>query len=214
MEKIVFQAIILLVAVATLNSQYVLPSGGEDGYGWSQGSTQVISWSKYFMDTTRSIDILLWNADAVTYSIIATNIPVRNEYYLWAIPLKHPIGGKFKIKIVYHNGFLPQFKYVSNGFFSIKEPSPPVQIPNIITKRKTNSFKIFPNPTDGIINIESDSKFFGVEIYNIEGSLVFNRRFNYTNHFNLTANLPQGTYTVLVRFMGSTATEQLFIRQE
>jgi len=219
MRKITLStAILFLVAFATVRSQYVMPSGGEDGYDWRVGTTQVISWSKYFMDTTRSVDILLWNADSASFSTIVTNISVSDEYYLWDIPSSHPTGEQFKVRVVYSNGFLPQFKYMSNDFFSIKEAShslpPPKQPSSLITRTKTNSFKIYPNPASNELFIESDSKFFCIEIYDVNGSVVFFSRFDYTNKQQLNINaskLASGTYTVLVRFMGSFETEQLVI---
>jgi len=211
-------AILFLLMVATVRSQYLMPSGGEDGYDWRVGTTQVISWSKYFMDTTRSVDILLWNADSASFSTIATDIPVSDEYYLWNIPAMHPTGEQFKVRVIYSNGFLPQFKYMSNDFFSIKEalniqPSPHPSR-GLITKNKTNSFKIYPNPASDVLHIESGSSFFCVEIYDVNGSVVFFSRFDYTKEhkLNLTSSkLAQGTYTVLVRFMGSYETEQFVI---
>lgn len=214
MKNIILKTTLLLVAVATLHSQYVLPSGGEDGYGWCRGTTQAISWSKYFMDTTKSIDILLWNADSASFTTIATNIPVADEYYLWEIPLLQALGNHYKIKIVYHNGFLPQFKYVSNGFFSIKASIPQQPLPDIMTKSNANSFTIYPNPTSDIINIDSDYKFFGIDIYDVTGGLVYNSRFSYRNDYALSKSglgINAGTYIVRVRFMGSVVSKQLSI---
>jgi len=214
MKKAVIILIIFLVGFSTLRSQYVFPCGGEDGYGCVRGTTQAISWSKYFMDTTRSIDILLWNADSVSFTTLATDVPVTDEYYMWSIPSNHPLGNHYKMKIVYHNGFLPQFKYVSNGFFSIKSSILQQSIPAIITKSNTNTFTLYPNPTSDVINIGSDNKFFGIDIYDILGALVLHRRFSYTNDYVLTKSelgVGTGTYTVVVRFMGSVVSKQLSI---
>jgi len=218
LKYIMKQLIILfffLLCFSVLRSQYVLPSGGEDGYDWRAGTTQVISWSKYFMDTTKTIDILLWNADSASFSTIATNIPVMDEYYLWSIPSIQPTGEQFKIKIVYHKGFLPMFKYMSNDFFSIKQQQSPPTISYVtFIKSKKNSFTIYPNPsfTSNVINIKSASQFYGIEIYDVLGSLILDKRFNYTNNYELKLDkFASGAYTVLVRFMGNTVTEQLSI---
>ena len=218
MRNLILIATIFLLAFANLKSQYIMPSGGEDGYDWRVGTTQVITWSIYFMDTTRTIDILLWNADEADFSTIAKNIPVTAEYYLWDIPGSHPTGEQFKVKIIYHNGFLPKFKYISDDFFSIKEQmrlsQKELTSSPIIARHKTNSFTLYPNPASNVLHIESSNKFFSIEIYDVHGSLVSFNRFDYTNNYQLdliTSKLAQGTYTVLVRFMGDFVTEQLII---
>ena len=218
MKKIILNLIVFLVAFATLKSQYVMPSGGEDGYDWRVGTTQAISWSKYFMDTTKNIDILLWDANTATFSTIATNIPVADEYYLWEIPLGLPIGNQFKIKIIYSNDFLPQFKYVSNDFFSIKAQAPPQQIPSpiqiVIKNNAPKIVNIFPNPTPDMVNIQCNDNFFCIETYDITGSLVLYKKFDYTNDYQLhTGELSSGVYTMKIRFMGSSVNEQLFIQR-
>jgi hypothetical protein len=217
MQRISIITILLLLCVSTLKGQYVFPSGGEDGYDWRVGTTQVISWSKYFMDTTKTIDIYLWNADVATYSLIATEVPVLDEYYLWEIPTEQTLGEHFKVKIIYSNNFLPKFKYVSSDFFSIKKAL--LQYfsvnNNVIRKIKNNHFTMYPNPASSELSIESGNKFFGIEIYDLEGSIVLYRRFGYTNNYLLDLRgvnkLSSSTYNVQVRFMGEVVTKQLVI---
>jgi hypothetical protein len=213
MEKIMKMALLLLLAVATLYSQDIVPSGGRDGNLWYVGSTQFISWPVAFMDTTKTVDIYLWNADSATYSTIAENIPVSDEYYLWTIPVAHPIGEKFKAKVVYHDGYRPDFKLFSKDFFPIEvatsigangnSSSRPIYVVN-----KNSNFDIFPNPSSEFITIDSKSKFFSVEIFDTHGELVFHNKFEYRNTYSIDIkrmNLASSTYSVRVKFLGSEA---------
>jgi len=210
--------VLVLFSVVPLCGQYVFPSGGSDGYHWSAGSVQIITWSKYFMDTTKNVDILLWNADSAMFSVIAENVPVVDEFYVWSIPIDHPVGDLFKVKVIYSDGFLPGFKYISNDFFSIKEsvsvfPLFPSSV-NRVSRNHNNSYDIYPVPSSGDFTISSSAKFFCVEIYDASGGLVLHRRFDYTNEYQISSDvsiLSSGSYTVLVRFMGSFVTRQLVI---
>jgi hypothetical protein len=211
----IFCVALFFVAISSLKSD-IIPSGGLDGNFWQPGSTQFISWSKYFMDTTKTLDIYLWNGDIAEFSLIASNIAVAEGYYLWDIPQDHPTGDLFKVKVVYHNGYFPEFKMVSNDFFPILPPQNNAlhkQI-SVYVLNKNSSIKVFPNPSSSIINIESSDKFFNVELYQMDGTLLHSENFEFKSQYTFDAsNLPSGSYSLRVKFLGSNVTEQIVINK-
>ena len=214
--RIIIAILMLLVASATLKSQDIYPSGGSDGCEWTIGSTQFITWPTYFMDTTQNLDILLWNADSISWTLIASNVPVDSGYYMWSIPSGQPIGNKYKIKLVYSGGYQPEFKFVSSDFFAIRDVdySAPSKLFNIFVINKSTNLNIFPNPSSEIINIESNNKFFEVELFDNEGKILHSSTFEYQNKCLLDVsklNLATGVYNLKVKFLGSFRIEKIII---
>lgn len=131
--------------------------------------------------------------------------------------MEQDTGSHFKVKVIYHNGFLPAFKYVSNDFFSIKGriiQQVQKKFDNFIKNNRLNSIKLYPNPTSNTISIESDNKFFGIELYDVSGAMVYSTRFNYTNTYSVnlvSEGVKSGVYQLLVRFMGKQVTEQISV---
>ncbi len=219
MKKIII--IIALIAVTatimnnnSLKADYIIPSGGKDGNFWRPGTTQYISWSKPFMDTTKSIDIYLWNAKTATFSQIASNIPVNNNYYLWEIPATQDTGKLFKIKVVYSNNHRPEFSMMSRDFFPIANavPTQPFTTVQVYVVNPSSNVQAYPNPASSGITIGSEDKFFSVELFSASGNLVYSRQFDYTySHSIDAAAFGAGAYTLRVKFLGSTVTENIAI---
>jgi PKD repeat protein len=69
-----------------------------------------------------------------------------------------------------------------------------------VNNESPGDFHIFPNPTDGVVNIEfSDIKQdVRVSVYNAPGSLVHQETAEYTNQLQFTINEPKGLYLILI----------------
>jgi len=218
---ILIATVALFVAIATpLKSQELLPSGGSDGNNWVPGSIQFITWPTIFFDSTKTVDISLWNAKTVSWTTIATDVPTYPGYYAWQIPSNQAPGTHYKLKIVYSNGYKPELKFISADFFSIPmkttyhSSNPITRKPHTISKK--NKLKIYPNPSSNsdVINIECNNKFYCIELYNLEGIRVYNNIFNYTNTYPLDItklNLPTGTYNINIKLMGNIVRDKVII---
>lgn len=79
--KLSFFIALLFAFNGILLANIILPSGGKDGSYWRPGSVQHISWDKMFLDTTKNINIYLWNGDSSTLTLIGSNILSTLGYY-------------------------------------------------------------------------------------------------------------------------------------
>lgn len=70
-------------------------------------------------------------------------------------------------------------------------------------------FRMFPNPSGNVLNIESDNKIYEVTLYTPSGQVVGNYRDNYKIN---VANLPVGTYVVRATFSDGIIRTKQFIR--
>ena len=209
---------ITLFLICSINtafaSSYILPSGGKDGSYWRPASNQHISWSKFFLDTTKNLDIYLWNADNSTFTLIGSNIISTSESYVWYVPNNQALGENFKIKLTYANDTSTNFSLLSDDFFPISNDSKPtLSSVQIFTLNSGYTLQVNPIPASDVITVSSDNQFFHIDIYNYVGGLVFNsNNFEYTLEKNIdVSNLPDGVYSVKVKFLGSEATKQLVI---
>lgn len=205
---------ILIMNIYSLKADYVIPSGGKDGNFWHPGSRQFISWSKPFMDTTKNIDIYLWNGKIPKYTKIASNVPVSNGYYLWDIPATQDTGSLFKVKIVYSNNYNPKFTIMSRDFFPISNAAPtlPFTSVQVYVLNPASSVQVYPNPASDNISISSENKFFSVELFDVAGQLVYSSSFDYSYNHTINATALQvGSYNLRVKFLGSTVTEGIIV---
>ena len=62
----------------------------------------------------------------------------------------------------------------------------------------THHIRYYPNPTNGQLIIENESKFEDVRvlIYNSLGQAIFNQKYPATNHLKLNINGPSGVYFI------------------
>ena len=61
------------------------------------------------------------------------------------------------------------------------------------------TFEIYPNPTEGFLNIETSSDRYNYSIYNTSGQLILQKDFNRGNIRLNTAELTKGVYYVVIR---------------
>ncbi|MGI6369054.1 MAG: T9SS type A sorting domain-containing protein [Ignavibacteria bacterium] len=211
MKKQIIIILMFLSISGIAVSSYIIPSGGFDGKAWYRGSEQYISWTTYFIDTTRNIDILLWNADSSSFSTIATHVPASGGYYFWTIPSEHAIGNHFRVKVMYSDNYKPDFSLMSADFFSIEEAIKDTTI-EIHLLEQNPSITIYPNPATNEILVESKHKFFAFEIISVDGKILRVENFPFTTQKTISlVNLASGKYILRVKFFGSAVVEHLII---
>jgi len=196
-----------------LLANVVLPSGGKDGSFWRPNSVQHISWDVLFVDTTKNLNIYLWNADSSTLTLIGSNIISSTGSYNWHIPNNQVLGENFKIRIAYSDT-TSNFYLMSKDFFPISTEEMVLSNNVFVATEPTVSITVSPHPTQSgnTITVSSDSKFFHIDIYNLVGNLINSYTFNYTNDYSISLqNLSIGTYILRVKFLGKTVDKQIIV---
>lgn len=120
------------------------PNGGDTLYS---GRQYIISWSSV---GTGSLTILYTIDDGLSSSGIVSNINAADSSYRWNIPL----AVSNRVKVFIRAGFVNREFVVdtSDNVFSI------VSIVNVKEFGSSGNIpKVFPNPTNGIINVEFES---------------------------------------------------------
>lgn len=72
--------------------------------------------------------------------------------------------------------------------------------------------RLFPNPTNGILNIVSNQTIDAIKIYSSQGQLVFHSTSNLTSESLNLSNLKAGFYLIKVHGEGSTTSENIVIK--
>ncbi len=211
-KKILLLSIISLLSCNLYSN--IIPSGGLDGKNWKPGSTQFISWNKFFMDTTQNLNIYLWNGETQTLTQLGSNIPAAQSSYTCTLPLSLPAGKLYKVKITYADTNAT-YAIFSKDFFPIGNYEVTPSTAEIIyTIDKTKEVDISPNPATSKVKITSknSSSFFAVEIYNEAGMKLLSSTFDYTVNKDIDiSSLSTGSYNILIKFLGETISEKLVI---
>jgi len=210
-------AAIIIASFFAFNSlllaNVVLPSGGKDGSFWRPNSVQHISWDVLFVDTTKNLNIYLWNADSSTLTLIGSNIISSTGFYNWHIPNNQVLGENFKIRISYSDT-TSNFYLMSKDFFPISNEEMVLSNNVFVATEPEVSITVNPHPTQSgsTMTVSSDSKFFHIDIYNLVGSLINSYTFNYTNDYSISLqNLSTGTYILRVKFLGRVVDKQFIV---
>ncbi|KAF5030357.1 hypothetical protein DSECCO2_638990 [anaerobic digester metagenome] len=82
---------------------------------------------------------------------------------------------------------------------------------NNLEDNKENAISIYPNPTNGIINIENSEEIIQINVYNSIGDLVYSK----LNHENNTeidlSNKPKGIYFIELISKDKTFKDKIII---
>ncbi len=81
-------------------------------------------------------------------------------------------------------------------------------------KSKSNNFTVYPNPTNGIINIQSQENLnnYTVDIYNVLGIKVFNKNLKYQQNNIDLSSLPEGMYFIIFSSGKITESKKILIK--
>jgi hypothetical protein len=82
-------------------------------------------------------------------------------------------------------------------------------IPNSIVERQKENVKIFPNPSNGIITIETPN-YFELQVYNIQGQLLFSGEIQIGKH-TLTLPVAKGLYHVKLISENSVSSRKIVV---
>jgi len=217
-SKTTTRGILILVSLifafnTSLLANIILPSGGKDGSYWRPNSTQHISWDVLFIDTTKTLNIYLWNGDSSTLTLIGNNIISSTGYYNWQIPSNQVLGEHFKIRISYSDT-LSDFYLISKDFFPISNDSMVLNSNVFVATSPEVSVTINPHPvpSNTTLDVVSDDKFFHIDMYNLNGVLLGSYNFAYTNNYSISlSNLTAGTYILRIKFLGKTIDRQIIV---
>jgi len=176
MKIIITFFILCVVFCYNVPAQTVLPDGNHLGKAWIQDSVVDISWMPKMISSekySRNVDILLWNAVDNSYTPIANKVNDTVGYHSWRIPKNFRLGNKYKVMIRHSDS--THFYMMSADFISIYDREPDGIYASVESKdiAKENSYIIFPNPTNGNVNIKSlDGMISVIEVYNLEGKII------------------------------------------
>lgn len=90
---------------------------------------------------------------------------------------------------------IPNFEEAYNSLMSVVDVS------------SANSVSVYPNPTSGILNIQSDQNIQNIQLISVEGKII--RNYQAQNQINLS-ELPKGVYVVKVKLVdGKTEVKKI-----
>jgi len=102
--------------------------------------------------------------------------------------------------------------YAQGGQFGLTEIKTfCVGTPNNITSIEKEQIKIYPNPTNGNINISSEEIINKIEIYNIIGECVVSKNLNNINTTINLSNLQKGIYFIKIYSLKNIKVEQIIL---
>lgn len=84
----------------------------------------------------------------------------------------------------------------------------PVGVEEIIE----NELNVYPNPSNGIINIENPTLIQSLEVYDFQGKLVFTQELN-SFQTSLIVDLANGNYLLSVKTNNGTFRENILINR-
>ncbi len=77
-----------------------------------------------------------------------------------------------------------------------------------VSKTELNNITIYPNPTDEVLNFDSDELIISVAVYDLTGKLILSQEANDIQKIN-TGDLTSGVYMVLIRTNSKSATVRI-----
>ncbi|MCB0539904.1 MAG: T9SS type A sorting domain-containing protein, partial [Bacteroidetes bacterium] len=101
------------------------------------------------------------------------------------------------------------FKYYGGVFYS--DTSAVVDTTGILDVNIFNNFILYPNPSNGVINIKSTERINEMDIYNVAGAKVYAQQFNEKQISILTTHLSKGMYLVKVHTDKGVGVKKLVI---
>lgn len=119
-------------------------------------------------------------------------------------------GKTIHVVLTLHDNGTPNLYAYRRVIIKVTDPIP-TQILNLIDSKNSNSINIYPNPVKGEMNIESDTEFNTLKIFNMEGKLVLEKKFNANikaTYLNL--NLEKGSY-ILKLYNNRLSTNSKFV---
>jgi hypothetical protein len=84
----------------------------------------------------------------------------------------------------------------------------PCTLLGTITNESMLGLKIFPNPVNNILNIKSDSNIDEIQIFDLNGRLIFNENYNSENIIVNTEQLSAGMFLIRIKTQNGISNEK------
>jgi hypothetical protein len=97
--------------------------------------------------------------------------------------------------LLYRLRFSQNYAYilVNNGVVKSELPLTSITDINKIVLIKNNA-NVYPNPTDGMVNVQTSKSSSSIELYNVIGECLISEKINHLNHIIDISNYPNGVY--------------------
>lgn len=177
---------------------------------WVQNNQAIINWDVAGTNAnginTQNVKILLsTNAGQSFDKVLAESVP-NNGSYTFRVP--GGLGNTNTARIM--------IKAIDNVFLAVNSTNFSIESSLEIEEPKDNQFDVFPNPSNGIINLRLPefSKSGEIRIVDIIGRLVYSNQLTYlaNQQINLS-NLPNGAYIISVKLDNQQFTKKIIIKK-
>jgi len=191
---------------------FIVTSQNTTGAIWNLGESKTITWNVANTDVapvnTANVKILISTDGGLTFPHTLVESTPNNGSYTFTVPSGLGISNKARLMI----------RAIDNVFLNVNSTDFTINS-NLSTNEvsKVNEFTIFPNPSNGIFILESNSsKNLSYSVYSIDGRLVSSKRDiearsgKVSEKVNLS-NLASGVYIIKVENDGQTTSKKLII---
>lgn len=176
--------VLVLVNINLFSNQ--IRTGGVNGEYWFVGEEVSVEYNNEKLSD--NIEVLLWDA---TKSEFLKLIVISNENgnALCYLPNSIRAGNQFKIRIIEKEN---NKNYVqSNNFFSIEKNRTEQDLKEI---ENISPNIAYPNPNNGILNLNLDKELTQIRMFNINGEEVIPNKIDYKQKQINIHNLQSGFY--------------------
>ena len=146
------------------------------------------------------------NSASMTNLVVQSPVPSDTTYQQTVANIGVPPG-------TYYLGF--HFYSVSGGTSSLRLDDINIDFNNAVNNISTSTISVYPNPSNGkinIVNTDKNVKDYSVVVYNSLGAVVFSQQFtNLSNEQIDLGNQPSGIYSVQLKSAKNTINKSIVI---
>ena len=176
----------------------------------ASGTYALSYWYKNFeLLTPCSLEVYMGtanNSTAMTNLVVQSPVPSDTTYQQTVANIGVPPG-------TYFLGF--HFYSVSGGTSSLRLDDINIDFNNAVNTITTSAISVYPNPSNGkinIVNTDKNVKDYSVVVYNSLGAVVFSQQFtNLSNEQIDLGNQPSGIYSVQLKSAKNTINKSIVI---
>src|SRR5690606_339389 len=204
---------IKLIATADAGP-FVVTSQNETGVVWNLGESQTITWDVANTNAapvnTENVTILISTDGGLTFPHTLVESTPNNGSYTFTVPGGLGVTSTARLMI----------KAIDNVFLNINSKNFEINSNlGVEDINKADALSIYPNPSNGVFNIELDAKagMVSYAVYNLEGKLISQNNVNhaggkFSQKLNLS-HLPTGTYVIQVSNGAEKVSKKLIINK-
>jgi len=204
---------IKLIATADAGP-FVVTSQNETGVVWNLGESQTITWDVANTNAapvnTENVTILISTDGGLTFPHTLVESTPNNGSYTFTVPGGLGVTSTARLMI----------KAIDNVFLNINSKNFEINSNlGVEDINKADALSIYPNPSNGVFNIELDTKagMVSYAVYNLEGKLISQNNVNhaggkFSQKLNLS-HLPTGNYVIQVSNGAEKVSKKLIINK-